>query len=124
MTGKSGSGGGQFKIDFTSAHLEFCLTNLTARQSGFHSASMMIEKRCRETMQDTDNVITQLATATASDRGTVATLTATNVKLAVQLGTSQANIKKLKEEISDLKAKIKPACQGQRSSKSTRNDNY
>jgi predicted RNase H-like nuclease (RuvC/YqgF family) len=47
--------------------------------------------------------------ATASDRGTVATLTATNSKLDAHLETSQAYIKKLKEEISDLKAKMKPA---------------
>jgi hypothetical protein len=32
----------QFKLDFTTAHLEFRLTNQTAHQSGFHSASMMI----------------------------------------------------------------------------------
>jgi cell division protein FtsB len=44
----------------------------------------------------------------ASDRGTVATLTATKDKLASQLEAYQAYIKKLKEEITDLKAKMKP----------------
>jgi hypothetical protein len=33
----------QFKIDFATAHREFCLTNQTAHQSVFHSANMMIE---------------------------------------------------------------------------------
>jgi hypothetical protein len=33
----------QFKIDVATAHREFCLTNQTAQQSGFHSANMMIE---------------------------------------------------------------------------------
>jgi hypothetical protein len=34
----------QFKIDFSTAHREFRLTNQTAQQSGFHSANMMIEQ--------------------------------------------------------------------------------
>jgi hypothetical protein len=34
----------QFKIDFSTAHHEFRLTNQTAQQSGFHSANMMIEQ--------------------------------------------------------------------------------
>jgi hypothetical protein len=75
----------QFKLDLATAHREFRLTNQTAHQSGFHSANMMIEQGRDETMQDTVDAITQLATATASDRGTVATLTTTNAKLATQL---------------------------------------
>jgi phage shock protein A len=98
----------QFKLDFTSAHWEFYLANQTAQQSGFRSANMMIEQGCGETMQDTVDVMAQLATVMASDRGTVATLTATNAKLDAQLESSQEYIKMLKEEISNLKAKIKP----------------
>jgi hypothetical protein len=60
----------QFKIDFATAHREFCLTSQTAHQSGFHSANMMIEQGREETMQDTVDAIAQLATATASDHGT------------------------------------------------------
>jgi hypothetical protein len=75
----------QFKIYFATAHREFRLTNQTAQQSGFHSANMMIEQGRDESMQDTAEAITQLETATASDRGTVATLTTTNAKLATQL---------------------------------------
>jgi hypothetical protein len=82
----------QFKIDFATAHRELNLTNQTAQQSGFHSVNMMIEHEREETMQDTVNAITQLATATASDRGTVATLTTTNAKLATQLEAAQAQI--------------------------------
>jgi hypothetical protein len=44
-----------------------------------------------------------LATATASDRGTVATLTTTNAKLATQLEAAQAPIAQLKDEIAALK---------------------
>jgi hypothetical protein len=46
--------------------------------------------------------------ATASDRGDVMTLTATNSKPTAQLKASQAYIKKLKEDIVYLKANMKP----------------
>jgi hypothetical protein len=65
-----------------------------------------------------------LATATASDRGTVATLTTTNAKLATQLEAAQAQIAQLKNEIAALKNKIKPAWQGQRPIKTMNNDSY
>jgi hypothetical protein len=99
----------QFKIDFATAHREFPLTNQTAQQSGFHSANMMIEQGRDDSMQETVEAIAQLATATASDRGTVATLTTTNAKLANQLEAAHALITKLKSEIATLKNKIKPA---------------
>jgi hypothetical protein len=57
---------------------------------------MMIEQGREDSMQDTVNAIVQLATATASDLGTEATLTATNDKLASQLESAQSYIKCLK----------------------------
>jgi flagellar biosynthesis/type III secretory pathway protein FliH len=99
----------QFKINFATAHREFRLTNQTAQQSGFHSASMMIEQGRDDSMQETEEAIAQLATATASDRGTVATSTTTNTKLANQLEAAHALIAQLKNEIATLKSKIKPA---------------
>jgi hypothetical protein len=86
----------QFKIDFATAHREFRLTNQTDRQSGFHSANMIIEQGRDDSMQETAESIAQLATATASDRGTVATLTTTNAKLANQLEAAHALIAQLK----------------------------
>jgi hypothetical protein len=109
----------QFKLDFATVHREFRLTNQTAQQSGFHSANMMIEQGRDESMQDTVDAIAQLATATASDRGTVATLTTTNAKIATQLEAAHAQIAQLKNEIATLKNKIKPAWQGQRPVKTT-----
>jgi hypothetical protein len=103
----------QFKIDFATAHREFRLTNQTAQQSGFHSANMMIEQGRDDSMQETAEEIAQLATAKASDRGTVATLTTTNAKLANQLESAYVLIAQLKSEIAPLKNKIKPAWQGQ-----------
>jgi hypothetical protein len=84
----SGKTWAQFKLDFATVHREFRLTNQTAQQSGFQSANMMINQGRDESMQDTVDAIAQLATATASDRGTVATLTTTNAKLATQLEAS------------------------------------
>jgi hypothetical protein len=114
----------QFKLDFATAHREFCLTNQTAQKSGFHSVNMMIEQGRDESMQDTVDSIAQLVTATASDRGTVATLTTTNAKLATQLEAAQAQISQLKNEIATLKNKIKPSWKGQQPIKTTDNDSY
>jgi hypothetical protein len=99
------------------------LSSKTAQLSGFHSDNMMIEQGRGDNMQDTVDAIAQLATATSSDSGTLATLTATNDKLAYQLEAAQAYIKMLKGEILALKVNIKPAWQGQRPAKSTNNTN-
>jgi hypothetical protein len=114
----------QFKIDFATAHREFRLTNQTAQQSGFHSANMMIEQGRDDSMQETAEAIAQLATATASDRGTVATLNTTNAKLVNQIEAAHALIAQLKNEIATLRSKIKHAWQGQRPAKTTNNDSY
>jgi hypothetical protein len=85
---------------------------------------MMIKQRRDEIMQDTVYEIDQLATATASDLGTVTILTMANAKLATQLKAAHAQISQLKNEIATLKNKIKPAWQGQRPFKTTYNDSY
>jgi hypothetical protein len=114
----------QFKLDFATAHREYRLTNQNAQQSGFHSVNMMIEQGRDESMQDTVDAIVQLATAAASYRGQVATLTTTNAKFATQLEAAHAQIAQLKNEIATLKNKIKPAWQGKRPIKTTNNDSY
>jgi hypothetical protein len=113
-----------FKVHFAAAHYELHLKNQTVQQSGFHSANMMIE---HHPYQGTADTIAQLALVTASDRDTVATLTVINAKLTLQLEMFQAYVRKLKEDIVQLKLKIKPAWQGQRPArpaKMTDNDNY
>jgi hypothetical protein len=114
----------QFKIDFATAHHEFRLTNQTAHQSGFHSANMTIEQCRDDSMQETAEAIAQMAIATASDWGTVATLTTTNAQLANQHEAAHALIAQLKSKIATLKNKIKPAWQGQRPARTTNNDSY
>jgi predicted RNase H-like nuclease (RuvC/YqgF family) len=85
---------------------------------------MMIEQGRDDSMQETTDAIDQLDMATASDRGTVATLTTTNAKLANQLEAAHALIPQLKSEIATLKNKIKPVWQGQRPARTTNNDIY
>jgi predicted RNase H-like nuclease (RuvC/YqgF family) len=70
---------------------------------------MMIEQGRDYSMQGTAESITKLTTDTASDRGTVATLTTNNAKLVNQLEAAHALIAQLKSEIATLKNKIKPA---------------
>jgi hypothetical protein len=113
----------QLKIDFAAAHQESRLTNQTAQQSGFHSANMMIEQGPGDIMQDTVDTIAQIATATASDRGTEATLTVINAKPSFQLKAAQAYIKMIKDDILALKAMIEAAWQVQPPAKSTNNNN-
>jgi hypothetical protein len=57
---------------------------------------MMIEQGREEIMQDTVDTITQLAIATDSDRGAVATLTTTSAKLVTQFEAPQAQISQIK----------------------------
>jgi endonuclease/exonuclease/phosphatase (EEP) superfamily protein YafD len=80
---------------------------------------MMIEQGRYDSMQETVDAIAQLATTPASDRGTVATLTTNNAKLANQVEAAYALIAQLKNEIVTLKNKIKPARQGQLPIKTT-----
>jgi predicted RNase H-like nuclease (RuvC/YqgF family) len=115
---------GAVQDQFATAHREFRLTNQTAQQSGFHSANMMIEQGRDDSVQETAETIAQLATAMASDRGSVATLTTTNARLANQLEAAHALIAQLKSEIATLKIKIKPVWQGQRPTRTTNNDSY
>jgi hypothetical protein len=114
----------QLEIDFATAHREFRLTNQTAQQSGFHSTNMMIEQGRDDSLYETAEAIAQLVTATEYDRGTVATLTTTNAKLANQLEAAHALIEQLKSEIATLNIKIKPVWQGQRPTRTTNNDSY
>jgi predicted RNase H-like nuclease (RuvC/YqgF family) len=85
---------------------------------------MLIEQSRDASMHDTAEAIAQLATATASNRSTAATLTTTNAKLSTQLEAAHALIAQLKKEIATLKIKIKPVWKGQRPARTTNNDSY
>jgi hypothetical protein len=83
----------------------------------------MIEQGYGYNTQDTLDNIAQLEKVTASDRGTVAKLTATTAKIASQMEAEHLYIKMLKDEILAFKVKIKPTWQGQLPAKSTNNNN-
>jgi phage shock protein A len=85
---------------------------------------MMIEQGRDDSMQETEEAIAQLATAMASYRSTVATLTTTNATLANQVEAARALIAQFKSEIATLKIKFKPVWQGQRPARTTNNDSY
>jgi hypothetical protein len=96
----------QFKLNFAAARRVFCLTNQTAQQYGFHITNTMIEQGRGEAIQGAVDAIAQLATVSASDRGMVATLTATNAKLASQLEVAHAYIKTIKDDVLSLNKNI------------------
>jgi hypothetical protein len=85
---------------------------------------MMIEQGHGDNMQGTVDAIAQLTTTMALDCGTGATLTAINAKFASQMEAAKLYINVIKDEILALKANIKPAWQGQRTAKSTNNNDY
>jgi dTDP-4-dehydrorhamnose reductase len=72
----------------------------------------MIEKSRPKSINETAKAVAQLATAKASDRSTVVTLTKKNA--TSQLEAADALIAQLKNEIATLKNKSKPALQGHR----------
>jgi predicted RNase H-like nuclease (RuvC/YqgF family) len=85
---------------------------------------MMIEQGRDDSMQKTVEAIAQLATATASDRSTVATLTTTNAKLANQLKAAHALIAQLKNEIATLKHKCNMQHEEERTSRCCNEDRH
>jgi hypothetical protein len=69
-----------FKRDFALSHREFREARVTSAGAGYQSANVAYE-------QDTIDAIANLATATAHDRQTVSTLSATNSSLTQELAT-------------------------------------
>jgi hypothetical protein len=70
-----------FKADFAAAHQDYRDSQLTSRQSGYHQSSNNAATESDGTafdIQGTVDAIANLATATASDRSTVARLAETN----------------------------------------------
>jgi hypothetical protein len=74
-----------FKIFFARAHREFRDTKTTTTGAGYGSANAAYQ-------QETVDAIANLATATAHDRATVATLSATVSKLTSELASANAKL--------------------------------
>ena len=84
----------EFKRVFTLAHQELRESTHTAHKSGFHSANSAMgnQEEQNDIQQNAVDTIANLAKATAADRTTVATLTATNSRLTQELISVQAKL--------------------------------
>jgi hypothetical protein len=102
-----------FKADFAAAHQDYRDSQLTSRQSGYQSSynAATDSDDTAFAIQGAVDAIANLATATASDRSTVARLaetnTAQNAKIeqqAAQLTTARMELATLKSELATLKS--------------------
>ena len=84
-----------FKSFFATAHQDWRESQATTTGANFHSANHVYQ-------QDTVDAIANLATATASDRASVAALTATNGTLSTDLAACNAKLVLALQEITKL----------------------
>jgi hypothetical protein len=90
-----------FKAHFAAAHLQHKLMQgESAANSGYHAANAAVGQTEDQMAEATIGALANLATATATDRGVVETLTEANSRLARQL-EDRAN------ELKEIKALIK-----------------
>jgi hypothetical protein len=91
----------QFKAHFSAAHRQYKqMQGESAATAGYHSANAAVGQKKDQMTEATIGSLANLATATAADRGVVATLTEANARLVKQL---KDNLNELRE----LKALIK-----------------
>ena len=76
------------------AHQELCKSQHTSQGKGYHAANnTFIQTSANSDLQqETADAIEKLATATAADRATVATLINTNTKLTQELITVNSKL--------------------------------
>jgi hypothetical protein len=102
----------QFKAHFSAAHRQHKqMQGESAATSGYHSSNAAVGQTEDQMAEATIGALANLATATAADRGIVATLTEANARLVKQLEDNS-------NELRELKALIKKERfekQGQRS---------
>ena len=98
-----------FKTYFTMAHQELRESQTTLQDASYHSANNAIMHTGddgSDLQQDTVDVISNLATATAADCTTVATLIKVNSKLAGELININAKLVKALESNKYLSSKL------------------
>ena len=92
-----------FKIDFALAHQELRDSQVTSNQAGYQqAANAAYDTASYDIQQETALAIANLATATASDRSTVANLTATNSSLSTKLNLANAKLIAVTAELAAL----------------------
>jgi hypothetical protein len=92
----------QFKAHFSAAHhqhKQMQMQGESAATSGYHSANADVGQTEEHMDEATIGALTNLATATAVDRGVVATLTEANALMAKQLEDNSNEFRELKDLI-------------------------
>jgi hypothetical protein len=109
----------KFKAHFSAAHHQHKQMQCeSAATSGYHSANATVGQTEEEMAEATIGAPSKLATATAADRGVVATLTEANVRLVKQLEDNSNEVR----EIKALIKKERTEKRGQRSFNQSRNN--
>jgi hypothetical protein len=86
-----------FKVHFVAAHLQHKqMRGESTANSGYHAANAAVGQNEDKLAEATIGALANLATATATDRGIVATLFEANVRLAKQLEERSNELKEVK----------------------------
>jgi hypothetical protein len=86
-----------FKSHFAAAHCQHKqMQGGTAANAGYHSANAAVTQNEDQMAEATIGALANLATATASDRGVVASLTQANSRLVKQLEENDSELRELK----------------------------
>jgi phage shock protein A len=87
----------QFKSHFAAAHRQHNqMQGESAATAGYHSANAAVTQNEDQMAESTIGALTNLATATAADKGVVADLTQANSRLAKQLEDNSSELRELK----------------------------
>jgi hypothetical protein len=87
----------QFKSHFADAHRQHKqMQGESAATAGYHSANAAVTQNEDQMAEATIGALSNLATATAADRGVVAALTQANARLAKQLEDNSYELRELK----------------------------
>jgi hypothetical protein len=87
----------QFKSHFAAAHRQHKqIQGEFAATAGYHSANAAVTQNEDQMAEATIVALSNLATATASDKGSVAALTQANSRLAKQLEDNSSELRELK----------------------------
>jgi hypothetical protein len=87
----------QFRTHFAAAHRQHKqMQGESAATSGYHATHVAVGQTADQMAEATIGFLTNLATAAASDRGLVATLTEANALLANQLKDNSNELRKIK----------------------------
>jgi hypothetical protein len=97
-----------FKVHFTAAHRQHKQIQVgSATTSGYHATNAAVGQNLDQMVEATIGALANLATATATDRGVVATLTEANSRLAKQLEDHSNELKDIKALLKKERSYIK-----------------